>query len=267
MFLPSVLALHAYHPKEKKGWLTAFFSCRNTSAECHHEYHSIYTSLLPPPPKKTCLTFVFRCKIFHSPTWVAVEGSCNQRDFLLSATILLSHQKRGLHPESCCPFHLAVKVFFFLCVCALYDQSFQQEDGRHGALSLLFIVSHEVAKSFTEQPGHRRQRLRVPEEVVTMGMSGSKRRKTDSGLTEGEDATECEEEKNINWNVLSWNGSAFARERNENCQFGILLESAVFQFNGREKNTQSLTCLFLKYKHAPFWLLFMYTLSLYIYYS
>lgn len=82
-------------------------------------------------------------------------------------------------------------------MCALYDQSSQQEDGRHGALSLLFIVSHEVAKSFTEQPGHGRQRLRVPEEVVTMGMSSSKRRKTDSGVTEGEDATECEGGKKI----------------------------------------------------------------------
>lgn len=106
MLLPSALALHAYHPKEKKaGWLFCFLQK--------------YKHRIPPRThthtKKPCLTFLFRCKIFHSPTRVAVEGSCNQRDFLLSATTPLSHQKRGLHPESCCPFHLAVKVFFW-CV-------------------------------------------------------------------------------------------------------------------------------------------------------
>lgn len=60
----------------------------------------------------------------------------------------LSQQKRGHHPESCFPFHLGVKV-----LCALCDQSFHQDDVQNHALSLLFIVSHEVAKSFTKQAG------------------------------------------------------------------------------------------------------------------
>lgn len=68
------------------------------------------------------------CNLFHIVvqrkyisrlTWVAVKESCHQRDFLLPHPTSSSHQERGLHPASYCPFHLGVKV-----LCALCYQSF-----------------------------------------------------------------------------------------------------------------------------------------------
>lgn len=106
----------------------------------------------------------------------------------------------------------------------------KEEDGRHHALSPLFIVSHEVAKSFTKQPEHCRQRLQVPEEVITTGMSSSKstvRRTVEWQRGGGQDTVWG---RNINWNVLSWNGSAFCFRGNF-WQLGILLVSAVLQSN------------------------------------
>lgn len=48
----------------------------------------------------------------------------------------------------------------------------------------LYCFAQKWQKSFTEQPGRRRRRLRVPEEVVTTGMSDSERRQSDRQTAE-----------------------------------------------------------------------------------
>lgn len=99
--------------------------------------------------------------------------------------------------ERAWPFHLGVKVLFVL---------FCQEDVRHRALSLLFIVSH-VVKSFTKLPGHCRLHRQVPEEVIMIGMSTSKALKhgQQSDSRGGQDTIWG---RNINWTVLIRNRSA-----------------------------------------------------------
>lgn len=179
----------------------------------------------------TCLPFLSRGNIFHRPTWGAVKESSLSKRLFVPHPTPSSHQERGLHPATYCPFHLVVKVFFLHATLPpeLLKKK-KEEDSQHHALSPLFIVSHEVAKSFTKQPEHCRQRLQVPEEVITTGMSSSKstvRRTAEWQRGGGQDTVWG---RNINWNVLSWNGSAFCFRGNF-WQLGILLVSAVLQSN------------------------------------
>lgn len=62
--------------------------------------------------------------------------------------------------------------------------------GSHQRCILPPFLYCSAQKSFTEQPGLRRRRLRVPEEVVTAGMSDSECRQsvgqTDGRVTEGD---------------------------------------------------------------------------------
>lgn len=92
----------------------------------------------------------------------------------------------------------------------------------------LYCFAQKWQKSFTEEPGLRRRRLRVPEEVVTAGMSGSECRQsvgqTDGRVTEGggaarwgvgllESQAECAELRSGNHRLSTGGGG---------CQFEIL---------------------------------------------
>ena len=65
----------------------------------------------------TCLTFLSRGNTFHRPTWGAVKDSLLSKRLFVPHPTPSSHQERGLHPATYCPFHLIVKVFFSTQLC------------------------------------------------------------------------------------------------------------------------------------------------------
>ena len=178
----------------------------------------------------TCLTFLSRGNTFHRPTWGAVKDSSLSKRLFVPHPTTSSHQERGLHPATYCPFHLIVKFFSprnSATGAFLKKKRGGQSAPRSVTALYCFTRSGEVLHQTvgalqTAPPGPRGGHYDRDEQL-------EKHCKTDSGVTAG-GGQDTLWGRNINWNVLSWNGSAFCFRGNF-WQLGILLVSAVLQSN------------------------------------
>lgn len=222
------------------------------------------------------------------PTLAAVKKSRNQTR-LFAPNALPPHYRNQRHREGAPS--LKSRPFSFCCALFhsspfLWSGTLDGGDGTtervggcegqppapHSATSL-YCFEQKWQKSFTEQPGLRRRRLWVPEEVVTVGMSDSECRRsvgqTDGRVTEGNDAAKWGLRGGVGWRwvVGSWAECAEPRSRNDQLATGgavVSLRSwmlgwAVFQSNGwAERHIVSccllITLLISKRKTMFFWL-------------